>query len=324
MAARDYYDILGVSRSASAEDIKRAYRTLAKKFHPDRNTDPGAEQRFKDVQRAYTVLRDPKKRADYDRFGDAGVGEWQTDARGQKVYSWGGGSTINIQDLQDIFSAFGGGRGERASVFDQFFGGRRGSHAAATPQPGADMEHHVDLAFEQALGGTTAHVTLSTGPNGTKTHTLEVKIPPGVDDGQRIRVKGNGRPGEAGGPPGDLYLVCRVAPHAYFTRRGPDIYLDVPVTVSEAALGAKVDVPTIDGWTTVTLPPGTPGGTKLRLRGRGAPVPGGTGRGDQYIVVHITPPKDLTPKQRELFETLSRLDGTAAGRDTRWPKGAHP
>ena len=289
MADRDFYTVLGVNRSASSEQIKRAYRERAKKYHPDRNPgDSSAEARFQEVQRAYKVLSDSDKRAQYDQFGEAGVGQWATGDGRQQVYRWGAQSSINVEDLEELFSAFGGGRRTQgASVFDQFFGGgRHGRAASRSAQRGGDEEHPVTLTFEQAVNGTTIALQVRSSPNG-RGETIEVKIPPGVEEGQKIRIKGKGRPGRSGGPPGDLFLVCSVKPHAYFRRQGPDIYVDVPISVVEAALGGKVEVPTLEGRATVTLPPGTPGGTKLRLKGRGVCKSGRSRRGDQYVVINI-------------------------------------
>jgi len=308
MSGRDYYEILGVSRKASADEIKRAYRTLSKKYHPDRNAeDPTAEARFKEVQQAYTVLKDPKKRREYDDFGEAGVGQWSTDPRGQKVYQWGSGSKVSTDDLEDLFSAFGGG-GSHASIFDQFFGGQgRGRGPGGRPARGADETLLVSLSFEQAVHGTTVSVHVQGAEDGKK-QTFDVKIPPGVEDGQKIRLQGRAHAGRHGGASGDLLLICSVKPHRYFKRQGADIYLDVPVTVTEAVLGAKLEVPSVDGRTTVTLPPGKPGGTRLRLKGHGIRKKGGADRGDQYVVIQIVPPKNLTDEQRQRFEELRPYD----------------
>ncbi len=301
---RDHYEVLGVKRTASADEIKRAYRALAKKHHPDRNPgDPSAEVRFKEVQHAYGVLSDPKKRAQYDQYGDVAVGEWQTRPTGERVYQWGGGSSVRVEDLEDLFSAFGersGGKGE--GIFEQIFGsaGRRGPRSAP-PRRSVDEEHPVELTFEQAVHGTTMTLDLSHGRKGRE--TINVKIPPGVDNGQRIRVRGR-VPGHNGGPPGNLILICCVAPHRYFRREGANVYLDMPISVTEAVLGAKIDVPTIDGHATITLPPGTAGGSKLRLKGRGVVQRGSTERGDQYVVIQVVPPRSLSDEQKKLFEKL--------------------
>ncbi|MBI4718287.1 MAG: J domain-containing protein [Planctomycetes bacterium] len=309
---RDYYEVLGVPRTASFDQIKRAYRTLAKKYHPDRNPDdPSAEQRFKEVQQAYETLSDAARRADYDRFGAAGVGRWQTDPRGQKVYQWGGGSTINFDDLEELLSAFGGaGGGARPSIFEQFVGGRRRGRAAApTAERGTDEEHAISLTFDQAVHGARVTVRLQRRGNG-QSETLEVKVPAGVEHGQKIRLSGRGQPGAGGGPAGDLYLVCNVQPHPHFERRGADIHVEVPVTVTEATLGARIEVPSLDGQTTLTLPPGTPSGAKLRLKGRGIQKQGAATRGDQYVTIRIMPPQKLSDEARQLYERLAALDTT--------------
>ena len=326
-STRDYYDVLGVKRTAKADEIKRAYRKLAKQYHPDRNPDDAsAEGKFKEVQEAYSTLVDPEKRAQYDQFGAAGVGNWQTTPQGQRVYQWGGGTTVGAEDLEDLFSAFGGGGGHagaggHASVFDQFFGGAgRRRRQAPRPGRGRDEERPITLSFEQAIHGATLSLQLESGSNG-QTQRLEVKIPPGVDEGRRIRVKGR-VPGTYGGPPGDLILRCTIQPHPHFTRRGADIYVDVPLSVTEAALGAKIEVPAIDGRAIVTIPPGTPGGTKLRLSGRGVKKMDGDGRGDQYVVIRIVPPKELTDEQRRLFESLREADSSDPRERCEWNAGA--
>jgi len=305
MAGKDHYKTLGVDRSASADEIKRAYRRLSKQHHPDRNPDdPSAEDRFKEVQHAYSVLKDTDKRAQYDRFGDVAVGDFHTDPRGQQAYQWGGGSSVNVEDLEELFSAFGGGGARRPSVFDQFFRRGKGQPTPPRPQRGPDEDKTLSLTFMQAVEGTTLEVHLRSGQNGSSTEKLEVKIPAGVEHGQRIRLKGRGHVGAGGGPRGDLFLVCSVAKHPFFVRQGTDIHLEVPVTISEAALGAKIEIPSIAGPTTVTIPPGTPGGTKLRLKNRGMTTAGKGKQGHQYIVIRIVPPPKMSDDQRKLFEQL--------------------
>lgn len=317
---RDLYEVLGVPRSATQEEIKRAYRKLAKEYHPDHNPDdPSAVESFKEVQQAYVVLKDAGKRKDYDRFGEAGVGQWSTDGGGERVYQWGG-SSINVEDLEDLFGAFGGGeRGPRASIFDQFFGGGRAVAPTRAPRRGADEERTVALTFEQAARGAT--VTVRLGSKGNKrTETLEVKIPPGVEEGQRIRIKGRGHGGSFGGESGDFHLVCSIQAHPYLWREGSDIYLDLPVSVTEAALGAKIDVPTLDGSVTVSIPPGTATGSKLRLKGRGVRQGGASGEGDQYVVIQIVTPKHLSKEQRALLEKLHEADSSDPRADCVWRK----
>lgn len=316
---RDYYEVLGVSRSADDSEIKRAYRTLAKKYHPDRNPgDASAEKKFKEVQRAYHTLSDPRKRAEYDRFGEAGVGQWKTTPQGQKVYQWGGGSTVGADDLEDLFSAFGGS--EAPSIFEQFFGGKAPQSTSRPPHRRTpDEERDITLSFDQAVHGAAISLQLTSGHDG-RSQTLEVKIPPGVEDGQKMRLRGR-VPSPNGGPPGDLLLRCSIASHPYFTRKGADVYVEVPVSVAEAALGAKIDVPVIDGRSSVTLPPGTASGTKLRLKGRGITHHGASLRGDQYVVIQIVPPKSLTNEQRALFEQLRSIDPTNPRGQCLWERG---
>ncbi len=319
MADQDYYAILGITRSANADEIKKAYRRMAKKYHPDQNRDDKtAESKFKDVQKAYEVLSDAKKRTQYDQYGQAGVGEF-VDTGDKKYYQWGTDSTIEYDDLQDLLNAFGGQRSNsRASVFEQIFGnrGQRSQARPRTPSPparGQDVERRVRLTFEQSIRGATVDIG-RTAANG-KRETISVTIPPNVKDGQRIRLRGKGGGGQS---PGDLFIVCDVQPHPYFNREGADILLDVPVSLTEAALGAKVEVPTLDGRITVTVPPGTPGGTKLRLRGRGLKDNGSTG--DQYVVVRIVPPKKLSASQEaRLRELAEELDENPRG-DAPWQK----
>jgi len=312
MAKRDYYDILGVPRNADEEQIKRAYRRLARKYHPDVNKQPGAVERFKEVQEAYQVLSDKNKRAAYDQFGHVGVGmgagpggQWSRGPGGSRVYYSTSGSGGGFDfDLGDI--GFGG---SMQDILDQIFGRRTGGRRARTgapPSKGQDIEQPVTLTFEQAVWGTTLRLQVGRpdGRGQIVQETLDVKIPPGVHEGSRIRLRGKGQAG-TGGPAGDLYIVVHVKDHPYFRRKGNDIYLDVPITVSEAILGAKVKMPTIDGPTTVTIPPGTSSGQKLRLRGKGAPDPKTHVRGDQYAVIKVVVPKQVDQK---LAEAVRQLD----------------
>lgn len=315
MGSQDYYNILGVSRKAGDDEIRRAYRRNAKKYHPDRNPDDKtAEAKFKQIQEAYDVLSDKQKKAQYDRFGKAGVGR-VAGQDGRRYYTWGGGSSINLDELDDLFTAFGrGGRKSfgGASIFEQIFGssGQRRGHdqgPASAAVRGRDIEHPINLTFDQALKGTQVDIDLvSTGRRPQERQTLAVKIPPIVQDGQRIRLAGKGHPGQNGGGPGDLYIICKIQPHPYFRRRGLDIFLDVPISVAEAILGAKIDVPTLEGVVTVTVPPGTQSGTRLRLKGLGMTASKGHSAGDQIVVIQIVTPKNLTDQQQQAVRQLAR------------------
>ncbi len=315
MPDRDYYDVLGISRSATADDIKRAYRKLAKKYHPDHNeNDASAEARFKELQEAYGVLSDANSRGQYDQFGRAGAAS----GGGGPHVTWttGGGDPIDVEELSDLFDfSFVGGPGGReqpggSSIFDQFFQGRQGGRRRSRPGPqaGEDIEHHITLAFEQAFRGVSVDVERS---------KVTVRVPPGVRDGQRIRLRSQGGAGRHGGPPGDLFIACHVTAHAFFERREDDVYLDLPISLDEAALGAKIDLPTLDGVRTVTVPAGTASGTKLRLAGLGMPKSNGE-RGHQYAVIKIVPPGSLTDTQASLMAEFAKTRADSP-REGLWP-----
>ncbi|MBK8913071.1 MAG: DnaJ domain-containing protein [Phycisphaerales bacterium] len=302
MQHKDPYQILGVSRTATEAEIKTAYRRLAKQHHPDRNPgDKAAERRFKEVQAAYEVLSDPQRRAEYDRFGAGGPRP--------DFQSWGA-APHGEQSVRVDFGDFG----DLTSIFEQFFSrgaaaGRngpraRGARRSAPPveAAGADIETQVDVSFDEALRGCAREIALA-APGGP-TERIAVRVPPGVGDGQRIRVRGQGQHGL--GSRGDLIIRVRVAPHPWFRREGRDLFVDLPLTFTEAALGARVEVPTPDGPARVTIPPGTSSGTKLRLRGRGVPADRAMEAGDLYVVIRIEAPRELTPRARELLEELAR------------------
>ena len=318
MDKRDYYEVLGVSRGADDTDIKKAYRRLAKQHHPDVNKgNKDAEARFKEIQEAYDVLSDKDKRQRYDQFGHAGVDPRFQGAGGPQAWSSADGVPIDFENLGDIFDfAFtrGGGSRGSGSVFERFFRERGDGREAATTatMPAQDVEHAVMLTFDQAIRGTTLELQLS-GSRGSE--TISVKIPPGVHEGQRIRIKGKGNVGRRGA--GDLYVVCNIQPHAYFRRVEHDVYLEAPLTIVEAALGAKIDLPTLDGVRTVTIPPGTASGSRLRLAGLGVINPKTGQRGDQYVVIKIVPPPIPTPEQRELLEKLAATN-VGAPREGLW------
>lgn len=327
---RDYYEVLGVGRTATSDEIKKAYKRLAKKYHPDTNKAADAEEKFKEVQQAYAVLKDKEKRADYDNFGEAGVGDFKTGPGGKRVYQWGGGSSVSVDDLEDLMSAFGGGGNRRPSIFDSIFGGFGGGHGGApgaqnprtarmSPVAGADDVRDIHLTFVQAVRGASLSVTLRGGTNG-QDESLEVKIPPGVGDGQKIRLRGRGRAGAHGGVRGDMILVCRVGSHPYFTRDGANILVEVPISIYEAVLGGKVEVPTLDGQVMLTVPPGSPSGARLRLSGKGAPSDDGRA-GDQIVTLRIVPPKSIDDEMRGHFEKLRDLDDQDPRANVAWREG---
>jgi molecular chaperone DnaJ len=343
-AKRDYYEVLGVSRGASETEIKRAFRERARKFHPDVNKAADAEARFKEVNEAYEVLSDQRKRAAYDRYGHAGQG-------------------VGVGDFGDL--------GGFADIFETFFGAgtRRGAYHG--PQRGSDLRYDLSIAFEEAVFGIEKEIELPSlqfcgrcdgsgaepGSGSTTcprchgsgelrrvqqsvfgqfvnvvmcetcqgegqivatpcsrchgqgrergTKKLSVKIPAGVPNGQQIRLVGEGELGAKGGPPGDLYIVLDVADHPLFKREGDDIYYDLPLNVAQAALGTDVTVPTLDGETELHVPPGTQHGRSFPLRGQGVPHLRSGGRGTMHVVARVVTPTKLTARQRELFEQLA-------------------
>ena len=348
--AKTLYEALGVPKNASQDEIKKAYRKLARESHPDRNPgDAAAEARFKEVQAAYDVLKDPEKRKQYDAFGSS---------NGRRGPAGGGGAGFDF-DLGDLGDLFGG----------LFGAGRAGGRARPQANRGADVEAVVSLSFEDSLKGVETRIPVDletacrdcggtgakpgTAPricpdcngrgvlaesqglfalsqpcprcrgNGTvvdepcprctgtgrerRTKRYTVKIPPGVKDGTRIRLKGKGEPGSGGGPPGDLHVVTRVAASPLYERRGADLVVEVPVTYPEAALGATVEVPTPDGPISLKVPPGSQSGKLLRVRGRGAPRLNASGRGDLLARVRVTVPQKLTKAERKALEELQKV-----------------
>lgn len=345
---RDYYDILGVSRGASSDEIKKAYRKLAHQYHPDKNPgDRSAEERFKEISEAYEILGHPEKRQAYDRFGFAGPGR-------------------GLEGFEGFESGFG-------SIFDDifegFFGGRTGRSPRGA-QRGADLRYNLEIRFEEAATGTekeitvprletcstcrgsgaragsrpvvckacrgTGHVRFSQGfltvsqtcghcrgegrvieqpcqtcrglGQAKAERVLTVKIPPGVETGTRLKLAGEGEAGIRGGPPGDLYVVITVQEHPIFARHGDDLYCEVPISFTQAALGAQIEIPTISGRTTLKIPPGTQTGTEFRIRGKGLPNVRGYGRGDLVARIFVEVPTYLTAKQRDLLEQYARLE----------------
>jgi curved DNA-binding protein len=301
---QDYYEALGISRDASEEEIRRAYRQLARKNHPDVNKDPGAEDRFKQISEAYEVLRDPEKRERYDRLG----ANWKA---GQDPPGTGGFEEAYGTDdgFGDVRVDLGGG-GEFSDFFEGFFGRRTGGRAGAGAgragfdrfsMRGGDLEAELELSLEEAARGGKRWLSLSDG------RSVELDIPRGVRDGQRIRVGGYGAAGVGGGSPGDLFVRIRLKPHRLFRVRERDLYVDLAVSPWEAALGAELPVPTLEGNARVKVPSGSSSGRRLRLRGQGLPGSAGAAAGDLYAVVTIRVPKKLTRKERDLFEQLASV-----------------
>ena len=377
---KDYYGALGVDRKTKPDQIRKAYRRLARKYHPDVN--PGnkqAEEKFKEIQEAYNVLGDEKKRKIYDHYGfysdNIPASAYEAYARGPNQSTRnGGGPSVDFSGFD--FSDFAP-QGEHASgfgssfrdIFSQIFSrGGEAHEAAAGPARGRDIEHHMHLGFWDAIRGTQVRITIGreeicssckgkgtrSGPpvvcsacggsgraqrtagamrfsmtcpqcGGTgrqqnrcqtchgsghirKPETFDVRIPPGVDTGSRVRVPGKGNAGVHGGPSGDLFILTDVEAHPFFERKGDNLYVKVPITVAEAALGTKVEVPTIDGPTTIRIPPGTQSGQKLRIRGKGTPSLRANQRGDQFVEVEIKVPRIADERSKEILRELERLN----------------
>jgi DnaJ-class molecular chaperone len=313
---KDPYATLGVARDADADTIKKAYRKLAQQFHPDVNKDDtGAEDRFKQVSAAYSVLSDPKRRRSYDEFGEIALDpNFDADKARQASQGFGGGFG------RGGFGGGGGGGefrtqdlGGLGSIFEEFFGGAaaRGGPRAPRQQRGGDLEASLELDVTEAALGCEKRITVSRpGEDNLPTQeSLTVKIPPGVPPGGRIRLAGKGRPGLGGGSHGDLYCVVSVRPHRFFRREERDIHLEVPIAISEAVGGAEVEIPTLEGRATVQVPPGTDGGSKLRLRGKGIPGAAGKSRGDLYVTLRIRVPKGLDKAARDELAALLPDDG---------------
>jgi curved DNA-binding protein len=287
MKYKDYYKILGVERAASDEEIKKAYRKLARKYHPDVSKEPNAKERFQEVSEAYETLRDKEKRAAYDSLGSYRPGQ---DFRPPPDWfdRFGSGQSEDLHgvDLSDLFEQMGiFGRAQGRRGF-----GRNG------PIRGEDYELPVRITLEEAFRGTERQIAANA-------HTLTARIPKGAADGQRLRLRGKGGPGTNGGPAGDLYLQIVLEPHPLYKVRGHDLEIDVPLAPWEAALGAQVEIPTLEGRVTMKVPAGSTGGQKLRLGGKGLPRPGG-GSGDLYAVLDIVVPGTLSDAEKKLYEEL--------------------
>jgi len=291
---KDYYKILGVERGASEDEIKKAYRKLARKYHPDVSKEANAKERFQEVGEAYETLKDKEKRAAYDSLGSHRPGQdFRPPPDWFSRFGRGGGEEADLGgiDLSDLFESFGRGFGRGGA-------GRRDFKI-----PGEDYEVTVPLTLEEIARGIEREFRI-----GDK--SLRARIPRGATDGERLRLRGKGGPGANGGPPGDLYLNVSILPHPLFRPNGHDLDLEVPVTPAEAALGAQIEIPTLDGEVALKLPAGSKSGQKLRLAGKGLPRPGG-GAGDLYAAISIVVPPTLSERERELYQQLreaSRFD----------------
>jgi len=308
---QDYYETLSVERNASEDEIKKAYRKLARKYHPDVNQDNGAEEKFKQINEAYEVLKDSEKRKLYDQLGP----DWQA---GQDFKPPPGWENVHFEfgnGAQAEAFNFGGGFSD---FFETLFGGRMGGGGAARAGQGSWVMHgqnheaEIAISLEDGYHGATRTITLQgqeiddQGQLQPTLQNLQVKIPSGVTDGTRIRLNGKGGEGMGGGPPGDLYLRVKLEPHPRFRVDGHDLQIDVPLAPWEAALGATVAVDTLDGTVNLKIPPGSQSGQKLRLRGKGLSR-NGDGRGDLFAQVKIVVPKELDPKEKELFSEMAKV-----------------
>ena len=308
MEFKDYYATLGVQKNATEAEIKKAFRKLAREHHPDVNPgDKTAEARFKEINEANEVLGTPESRRKYDELG----ANWRNyDHAGAEQAARHGRSrtrTVTPDEMADMFGGGGGGV-NFSDFFTTFFGGGQGSHQPRARR-GRDAEQTVDLTLEEALTGTSR--MLSTERNG-KPHKVEVRIPPGVKEGSRIKVRGEGEPGSGDMPSGDLYLVARFLPHPRFERRGQDLYTRAPVPVTTVVLGGEISVTTLSGQTLkLRVPELTPGGRSFRLRGHGMPdSKSPDSRGDLFVAVDIQIPAQLSPEAREHYEALGKLSGS--------------
>jgi curved DNA-binding protein len=317
MEYKDYYKILGVPKHATEKEIKAAYRKAARKHHPDVNKgDPKSEARFKEINEANEVLSDPEKRKRYDALGPDWQSQFRPGAGAGRAGSRGGTVEVDFGDdaggFSDFFRTIFGGGGGFGGDREGGFGGFRTSSGggfeeifgrAGREPAGQDVEGAVDLTLEEVARGTTRTVKVGEGPSA---RTVEVKIPAGVREGSRVRVAGEGG-GAPGGPRGDLYLRVRTRPHPHFERKGDDLETKLSVPLTTAVLGGEVQVPTLEGPVGIKVPPGSPAGRTFRLRGKGLPRLDAPGRGDILANLNVDLPRDLSPREKEVFEELKRL-----------------
>jgi DnaJ-class molecular chaperone len=327
--AEDYYNVLGVPRNASQADIQKAYRDLARKYHPDMNPgDKTAKKKFQKVQTAFDVLNNPEKREMYDRYGSSFETSGPTPPPGSQPWSWssapggggpGGPGGFGVEDIdlsQFLGERFGqempGGLGDLFGQFRRAAGKSR--KQTGTPQRGQDVVQELQIPFTTSITGGEVQITLAR--NG-KSETLGVKIPAGIEDGKKIRIRGHGQPALRGGTPGDLLLTIHVLPHPYFHRRGNQLHVRVPVTLGEAATGAKIDVPTPRGTVTLSVPPATSSGVKLRVKGHGVATGGGA-PGDLLAEIQIVLPKKLSESDRQTIHQIDQRYPQNPRSDLRW------
>ena len=299
---RDLYDVLGVPRSASAEEIRAAYRRLARRYHPDVSQEPDAAERFAELTRAYEVLSDQDARTRYDRFGHAGIAGGGPGAHAGPAGPAGGGFQVDPSDLHEIFEGFFGGGFAGAAGRGPRSGGDPFRPRTPRPSRGHDIERRLEVTFMTAARGGIERITIDAGDGP---ETIEVRIPPAIESGARLRVRGRGEPGPAGGERGDLLLRIEVGGHPFFHRNGLDLEIEVPITIAEAALGTRVSVPLLRGSAELEIPPGTGSGRRLRLREKGLTDPAGR-TGDLYARVAITAPEPLSEDARRKLEEVAR------------------
>ncbi len=317
---KDYYEILGIPRTSSAEDIKKTYRKLARKYHPDLNKSAGAEARFKEIGEAYEVLSDPNKRSRYDQLGR----NWQA-GQDFRPPPHSGGSPFEFHGTSGGRGFRGQDMGEFSDFFEMLFGQNQGGRPSRgapsnmwgageefTPQ-GQDHEAEISITLEEACHGSTKNISLQITNQDPRvraqpqTKTYQVKIPAGISEGARIRLAGQGGPAQGGGTAGDLYLTIHIEPHPIFRIDGNNLEIDCLLAPWEAALGAKVSIPTLQGQAFITIPPGTESGQRLRLRGKGMPQKRGVEPGDLVAVIRIIVPKQMSPREKSLFEELAKI-----------------
>lgn len=323
-APRDYYEVLGVARDASEDDIRKAYRALARKYHPDVNKATDAAERFAEITEAYEVLSDAEKRKAYDRFGHAwrnvrsgaGPGHGASHGPGESPFSGfrrnvrsGGGAGFDPSDIGSIFEEMFGGRASAGPGAGPFGGGSpfggaggAGGRAKPTPRRGQDVRHSVAVSFMTAAKGGTERMRLSDQAGGQD--EVSVRIPAGIESGAKLRLKGRGHPGANGGPAGDLILTVNVGEHPWFRREGLDLLVDVPITIAEAAMGTSVEAPLLNGRVELKIPAGSSSGRKIRIPGKGMKDDSSGKTGDFYAVVRIAAPEDLDEEAMRLLEEL--------------------